>query len=155
MISGVRLYNLYLNLEIFLGQTIRIDRQMVRYLLSSSVAYLLDITTLIVCQEALNIDYKVASIIGFLIALTFHYFTSIYWVFDGHRFPPGLEGFLFIGVCLLYLPMTIVLLEIFITGFQLHYFTAKCLTISLVFSINYALKKSFLFPSSKHKRSTS
>lgn len=143
--SVQKIYQNYIRLETSLSGIGGVDKNLIRYIASCSVSYFLDIGTLLVCQEYLGIEYITASILGFLLALAFHYYTAILWVFDERRFPPGLEGILFVLISVLYLPMTLIPMSFFIEVLHWHYMTSKLVTVIIVFFLNYALKKKVLF----------
>lgn len=120
--------------------------QIVRYLISGGLAFLLDVGTMIAFCELLHIREAVAASIGNFIGLVFTYLLSIFWIFDQRRYNNYIMEFLIfaligLGGTLFTYGSMLVLVE----KLHIHYIISKILTVVLVAIYAFIAKKIFLF----------
>ena len=120
--------------------------QLIRSIVSSNIAYLIDLGILWALTELLNVYYLVSAGIGFVVGTTAAYALNILWVFGRRRLrnrPVEYAVFFLIGLVGLFLNE--VLIWYFSERVGTHYLLSKVVASTLVFSFNFGCRKYLLF----------
>jgi putative flippase GtrA len=129
-----------------LGPVGRILVDLIRYGAASAVALAIDAGILLLLNQALGVNYLVASAIGFLSGLVVVYALSVRYVYDDARaLHPSQEiaGFLVTGV--IGLVLTQALMALFVGSLALPVPLAKIPTVAVVFLFNFLSRRMLLF----------
>jgi len=132
--------------SIFKGKTNSVLLQLFRYTLVGGFAFSVDIGTLFILTEYINIHYLLSAGIGFILGLITNYFLSVKWVFNSRAVENRLLEFLlfsFIGI------IGLVLNELFLWILTdiilLYYLISKIITTIIVYLWNFFARKFILF----------
>ena len=121
--------------------------QVIRYLISGGVAFVIDAGLLAILTECFSDRLLLLwTALSFLAGLTVTYLFSILWVFDKRNLESRtaeISIFALIGAS--GLALTELLMWLFTGKAGIHYMVAKAVTTVLVFVWNFAAKKTFLF----------
>lgn len=133
----------FYNLQFTLSQT---TKEVIRYLVAGTIAFLVDLSTLVGLTELLQINYLVANICGFCLAVSVSYVLCTNWVFETRRLQCVVSEFgIFAGVALLGLLVNELSMWALVDGGNIHYALAKVVATGVVFMLNFILRKIFLF----------
>jgi putative flippase GtrA len=122
--------------------------QVIRYLISGVIAFLIDFGILYFCTEQLKLHYIISSIIGFSVGLFIIYIFSIYWIFNYRKTKAIYEILIFIFTGLIGILLTTVLMWVLTESFQLYFLFSKLITTVVVFIWNFLSRKLLLFSKS-------
>lgn len=70
------------------GRSGRLQGQIVRFLVTGALAFVIDYGILISLTELAGVNYLISAAAGFLAAVLFNYVLSVRWVFRGATVPP-------------------------------------------------------------------
>lgn len=120
--------------------------QILRYLISGGMAFVIDMGTMIACREIIGLREAVAASIGNFVGLVFTYLLSIFWIFDQRKYKNYIVEFLIffligIGGTLITYGCMIILVE----KIHIHYIISKVFTVVIVAAYAFIAKKIFLF----------
>lgn len=120
--------------------------QILRYLISGGMAFVIDMGTMIACREIIGLREAVAASIGNFVGLVFTYLLSIFWIFDQRKYKNYIVEFLIffligIGGTLITYGCMIILVE----KIHIHYIVSKVFTVVIVAAYAFIAKKIFLF----------
>lgn len=123
--------------------------QILRYLVSGGVAFLVDTGILALLTETLGKDYLLLwTAAAFAAGLLVTYLFSILWVFDNRSMKSrAAEISIFVLIGVTGLGLTELLMWLLSGKAGIHYLLAKVITTVLVFIWNFAAKKTILFRS--------
>lgn len=123
--------------------------QILRYLVSGGVAFLVDTGILALLTETLGKDYLLLwTAAAFAAGLLVTYLFSILWVFDNRSMKSrAAEISIFVLIGVTGLGLTELLMWLLAGKAGIHYLLAKVITTVLVFIWNFAAKKTILFRS--------
>ncbi len=120
-------------------------KQVIKYILSGSIAFLIDFSILYFCTEILKIHYIVSSIIGFSVGLFVIYLFSINWIFNYRKTNAINEILIFIFTGLIGIFLNTLFMWILTESFQLYFLFSKIITTAIVFAWNFISRKLLLF----------
>lgn len=119
---------------------------LVRTLLSSNLAFLIDIGLLAFLTEVLQIYYLISAGVGFIVGSTVSYTLSVLWIFRRRTFRNKfLEYSLFVLIGLVGLVFSEFLIWFFTERIHLFYLISKIFAGSIVFFFNFLSRKFILF----------
>jgi len=121
--------------------------QVLRYLVSGGVAFLVDVLILTVLTELAGKELLLLwTGISFAAGLFVTYIFSIRWVFDTRSLDnQAAELAIFVTIGVVGLCLTELLMHYFAEKCGIHYIISKCITTVLVFIWNFVAKKTILF----------
>lgn len=124
----------------------RISHEFIRYFVASAVALLVDTGLLWLLTSVFAVPYLVSGAMAFLFGLTLIYVLSITWVFGVRRLrSPLVEFLIFAGIGIAGLLINEAVLWFFTSALGLYYLVSKCVSVILVFTWNYLIRKLWLF----------
>jgi len=124
----------------------RLLRELVRYLLAGSLAFLVDLFILIQLKEKVGVNVLIANIFSFGAGLAMTYVLSICWVFEFRRLRSFLPEFgIFTLIALFGFATNEFCLWVASYGFGAHYTLAKIYATGFTFMLNFTLRKLILF----------
>lgn len=126
--------------------------QLVRYVVSGSIAFSVDFGLLYLLTEYAHLDYRIAATIGFTAGMVVTYLLSIYWIFDQRRTDNRkVEFLIFAGIGLIGVALTLFLMWLFTDFLEIYYLISKLLSTIVVTLFNFIAKKYILFTSSNQQ----
>jgi dolichol-phosphate mannosyltransferase len=84
--------------------------QLVRFAMVGASGYVVNLGVFAVCVHVLSIDYRLASVIAFLVAVTNNFWLNRHWTFDAKQDHPVQQGVRFFTVSLVAFGFTYVVL---------------------------------------------
>lgn len=124
----------------------RISHEFVRYFLASALALAVDTGTLWFMTSVIGVSYLVSGAFAFMLGLAVVYILSITWVFDVRRVRSVWQEFLiFAGIGIAGLLLNEAILALFTGVFGLFYLYSKVVSVIVVFTWNFLVRKYWLF----------
>lgn len=120
--------------------------EFIRYAAASGIALAADVGVLSLLTSIFGVSYLVSGALGFLVGLVVVYILSVRWVFEQRVFRDWRSEFLmfaFIGIVGLFLNE--VILWILTGQLGLFYLLSKAVSVAVVFSWNFGVRKRLLF----------
>ena len=139
------------NLRKFLGRFR--GKEFFRYFISGSIAFVADISVLVLCTEILGIHYLYSNIASYVVGLFVSYTINIKWVFEHRRFygRKRIEFAYFTFIALFGLVTSELVLWLLTESIEIHYTWAKVASTFFVFIFNFIFKKWLLFSPARHQ----
>lgn len=114
-----------------------------RFVITGGVCFLLDYAVMLLCKEALGLNYLVAAGLGFLASVVLNYILCVRWVFEGAN-ESGRRKVVFFITSAAGLGLTELLMFAFVDWMGIDYRIAKLVTVALVMVFNYFTKRAAL-----------
>lgn len=127
-----------------------VNRETISYLIFGVLTTLVDALVFFISNEVFSVEYILATVLAWILAVLFAYFTNKIWVFNSKNIKLELvikEAFAFFIARLLSLVFTIVWMFLCVEIFKLDEFIAKLLANVFVVIMNYFFSKLFIFKS--------
>lgn len=120
--------------------------EVVKSLLSSGMAFIVDFTILLILSTILNLNYILAITIAFLAGAWVNYIISINWVFDNRILKNKYTEFgIFFLIGSVTLGISLIIMFFFVDLLHVDLMLAKLLTTGLTFVANFAGRRLLLF----------
>ena len=124
--------------------------EIIKYLISGGVAFIIDVSTLYCLTEFLKLHYYFSVIIAFAFGLITVYFLNTKWVFVYHSQKSKKKEFiLFLLITIDGLCLNLILISFFTEIINIYYIVSKLLVTIIVLFWNYSARKYFLFNKSE------
>jgi putative flippase GtrA len=128
------------------GRLQRLAGEGARYFAASGAAFVLDFALYVGLIRLAGVHYLIAAPLGFGTGLLLVYFLSIRWVFKERRLDDARAEFaVFAGIGLAGMAMNELVIYAGVAHFALSFELAKLASASVVFFINFSLRKLLLF----------
>ena len=120
--------------------------QIVRYVFSGGMAFVLDMGVMIALKELAGIREALAATAGNVAGLIFTYVLSVFWIFDKRKYSNWIVEFLIFaligvgGAAITYL-----LMSVFVDFLGIYYIISKLVTVLIVAVYAFIAKKMLLF----------
>ncbi|CUU50755.1 GtrA family protein [Clostridium beijerinckii] len=127
-----------------------VNRETISYLIFGVLTTLVDALVFFISNKVFGVEYILATVLAWILAVLFAYFTNKIWVFNSKNIKLELvikEAFAFFIARLLSLVFTIVWMFLCVEILKLDEFIAKLLANVFVVIMNYFFSKLFIFKS--------
>lgn len=134
--------------KLILFATKFVNRETISYLIFGVLTTLVDAVVFFISNRILDVEYILATIIAWVLAVFFAYFTNKIWVFNSKNMKLDLivkEAFVFFIARLLSLGFTIAWMFFCVEILEIDEFIAKLLANIFVVIMNYFFSKLFIF----------
>jgi putative flippase GtrA len=119
--------------------------QLVRFLAVGASGYVVNLATFTLCVHVLDLDYRVAAVIAFLIALANNFVWNRHWTFDARAGHAGTQAVRFIVVSIAAFLVNLAVLELLVAGAGLPEVPAQALAIAAAMPCNFLGNKLWTF----------
>lgn len=120
--------------------------QLIRSLIVSVVALVIDFGGLIFLKEVFSINYLIAATISFLAGVTVNYALSVKWVFAERKLASRKAEFvIFVFICTIGLGLNLAIIAGMVQVGHLDYRVAKAVSTIVVFFWNFIARKKILY----------
>ena len=132
--------------KIFKAPTDSVYIQIFRYILSGSVACVVDYSALVTLTQVFKLYYLTSAAIAFMLGAAVSYVLNITWVFDQRAFSDRrMEALLFFSIGIAGLFLNHYCIQFFTEAVKLHYLGSKVISTIAVFTVNFTARKFLLF----------
>lgn len=120
--------------------------QLIRSLVVSVIALVVDFGGLIIFKEIFGINYLVAATLSFLLGVTVNYFLSVWWVFADRKLASKkMEFTIFVIICAIGLGLNLMIISGMVELMHIDYRIAKIVSTIVVFFWNFIARKKILY----------
>lgn len=127
---------------LFIEQTENTRIQFLRYIFVGGISAVINIGTLYILKDIVNIYYLIANAIGFVLGLITNYFLSKMLVFTKENMSnPTIEFIIYALIGLIGLGIDSLLMWILTSKLNIYYMISKIFSTMLVFVWNFGIRK--------------
>lgn len=103
--------------------------QLIRFAAVGASGYVVNLAVFAICVHVLKIDYRIASVLAFLVSVANNFFLNRHWTFDAKHAHPVDQGARFFAVSLLAFGFTYVVLVALVDGAGMPKVAAQAIAI--------------------------
>jgi putative flippase GtrA len=119
--------------------------QLVRFVAVGASGYVVNLATFTLCVHTANLDYRVAAVIAFLVALANNFVWNRHWTFDARAGHAGTQAFRFVVVSVAAFLVNLGVLELLVSVAGLPEVPAQALAIIAAMPCNFLGNKLWTF----------
>ena len=119
--------------------------QLVRFATVGGIGYGVNLAVFALCVHVLGIDYRVASAIAFVVAVTNNFWWNRHWTFSAREDHPARQGMRFFAVSLLAFGLSEVVLVALVSGAGLSKVPAQAMAIAAATPLSFVGQKLWSF----------
>jgi putative flippase GtrA len=119
--------------------------QLARFTAVGVSGYVVNLATFALCVHALDLDFRIAAVIAFLVAVTNNFWWNRHWTFEAHEGHAGHQAVRFLVVSAGAFAVNFVLLEILVSGFDLKEVVAQAIAVAAATPCNFLGNKLWTF----------
>jgi putative flippase GtrA len=121
--------------------------QLVRFGIVGGVGFAVNIAVYALCVQALGIDYHVAAVAAFVVAVMNNFMLNRHWTFDAAGGHAGFQAVRFIAVSLVAFGVSLLLLTLLVEAAGLAKVPAQALAVATSMPLNFLGNKLWSFRS--------
>jgi putative flippase GtrA len=119
--------------------------QLVRFAMVGASGYVVNLATFSLCVHALDINYRLAATVAFLVAVTNNFWWNRHWTFDARTGHAGFQAARFLAVSVLAFGFNLAILEALVAGAGLPEVPAQALAIICATPLSFLGNKLWSF----------
>lgn len=122
----------------------KLFKQIIKFGVVGGIAFIIDYSLLFILTELTPLTYFYASIISFIVSLTFNYILSIKWVFDVNKKQDISDIIIFVALSVVGLLINQIIMYIFVEKVHIYYMITKIISTIVVMIYNFITRKIFI-----------
>jgi dolichol-phosphate mannosyltransferase len=119
--------------------------QLARFTAVGATGYVVNLATFAVCVHALSLDYRVAAVIAFLVAVTNNFWWNRHWTFAAGHGHAGHQAARFLTVSLGAFLVNLAILEFLVSALDVAELPAQALAVAAATPCNFLGNKLWTF----------
>ncbi len=119
--------------------------QLIRFAAVGASGYVVNLVVFAACVHALTIDYRISSVIAFLVSVINNFWLNRHWTFDAKHGHPIFQGVRFFAVSLLAFGFTEVVLIALVDGAGLSKVLAQAIAVAAAMPLSFLGQKLWSF----------
>jgi putative flippase GtrA len=119
--------------------------QLARFTAVGASGYVVNLATFAVCVHAFDIDFRVAAVIAFLVAVTNNFWWNRHWTFDARAGHAGHQAVRFLVVSAAAFGVNFAILEVLVTVADLKEVVAQAIAVAAATPCNFIGNKLWTF----------
>jgi putative flippase GtrA len=119
--------------------------QLARFTAVGASGYVVNLLTFAVCVHPLDLDFRIAAVIAFLVAVTNNFWWNRHWTFDARTGHAGQQAARFLAVSIGAFLVNFVVLEILVTVAGLKEVVAQAIAVAAATPCNFLGNKLWTF----------
>jgi dolichol-phosphate mannosyltransferase len=119
--------------------------QLVRFSAVGASGYIVNLATFAACVHALDIDYRLAATIAFLVAVTNNFWWNRHWTFDAGEGHAGFQAARFLTVSVVAFLFNLAFLALLVGHFDVAKVPAQAIAIAAATPFNFVGNKLWSF----------
>jgi len=119
--------------------------QLVRFAAVGASGYVVNLAVFAVCVHALSIDYRISSVIAFIVSVINNFWLNRHWTFDAKHDHPMYQGMRFFVVSLLAFGLTELILIALVEGTGLEKVVAQAIAVAAAMPLSFIGQKLWSF----------
>jgi dolichol-phosphate mannosyltransferase len=119
--------------------------QLARFTAVGASGYIVNLATFAVCVHALDLDFRIAAVIAFLVAVTNNFWWNRHWTFDAKAGHAGHQAARFLAVSIGAFLVNFAVLEVLVTLAGLKEVVAQAIAVAAATPCNFIGNKLWTF----------
>jgi putative flippase GtrA len=119
--------------------------QLARFTAVGASGYVVNLATFAVCVHVLSLDYRVAAVISFLVAVTNNFWWNRHWTFDAGHGHAGHQAARFLTVSVGAFLVNLAMLELLVAGLDVAELPAQAIAVAAATPCNFLGNKLWTF----------
>lgn len=119
--------------------------QLARFTAVGASGYVVNLVTFAVCVHALDLDFRVAAFLAFLVAVTNNFFWNRHWTFDARGGHAGQQAFRFLVISVAAFAVNLAVLELLVSVGELKEVVAQAIAVAAATPCNFLGNKLWTF----------
>ncbi len=119
--------------------------QLVRFAAVGASGYVVNLVVFAICVHLLTIDYRVASVVAFLVSVSNNFWWNRHWTFDAKQHHPAQQGIRFFTVSLVAFGFTYVVLVALVSSTSMSKVIAQAIAIAAGTPLSFIGQKLWSF----------
>jgi putative flippase GtrA len=119
--------------------------QLARFTAVGASGYVVNLATFAICVHALDLDFRIAAVIAFLVAVTNNFWWNRHWTFEAHAGHPGHQAARFLVVSVAAFAVNFALLEVLVSVAGLPEVVAQAIAVAAATPCNFIGNKLWTF----------
>jgi dolichol-phosphate mannosyltransferase len=119
--------------------------QLARFTAVGASGYAVNLVTFSLCVHAAGMDYRLAAVVAFLVAVTNNFWWNRHWTFDARGGHAGEQAVRFLVVSLAAFAVNLVLLQLLVSGAGLAEVLAQAIAVAAATPCNFLGNKLWTF----------
>lgn len=120
--------------------------QLARFTAVGASGYVVNLATFAICVHALDLDFRIAAVIAFLVAVTNNFWWNRHWTFDARAGHAGHQAARFLAVSIGAFLVNFAVLEVLVTVAGLKEVVAQAIAVAAATPCNFIGNKLWTFP---------
>jgi dolichol-phosphate mannosyltransferase len=119
--------------------------QLVRFTAVGASGYVVNLATFAVCVHGLDLDFRIAAVVAFLVAVTNNFFWNRHWTFAAREGHAGHQALRFLVVSVAAFAVNFVILEVLVTAADVKEIVAQAIAVAAATPCNFIGNKLWTF----------
>jgi dolichol-phosphate mannosyltransferase len=119
--------------------------QLARFTAVGASGYIVNLATFALCVHALDLDFRIAAVIAFLVAVTNNFWWNRHWTFEAREGHAGQQAWRFLAVSVAGFAVNFALLEILVSVADLKEVLAQAIAVAAATPCNFLGNKLWTF----------
>ncbi|HWI74585.1 MAG TPA: GtrA family protein [Baekduia sp.] len=119
--------------------------QLARFTAVGASGYVVNLVTFALCVHAIDLDFRIAAVVAFLVAVTNNFWWNRHWTFEAHTGHAGHQAARFLAVSVAAFAVNFVLLEILVSVADLKEVIAQAIAVAAATPCNFLGNKLWTF----------
>jgi dolichol-phosphate mannosyltransferase len=119
--------------------------QLVRFGLVGASGYVVNLVVFAVCVHGVDLNYRLAAVVAFLVAVTNNFLWNRHWTFDARDGHAGFQAARFLVVSLMAFAFNLAMLELLVSGFGVGEVLSQAIAIVAATPLNFIGNKLWSF----------
>ncbi len=119
--------------------------QLARFTAVGASGYVVNLVTFTLCVHGLDVDYRVAAFLAFLVAVTNNFWWNRHWTFDARDGHAGQQAFRFLVISVAAFVVNLAVLELLVSSVGLKEVIAQAIAVAAATPCNFIGNKLWTF----------
>ncbi len=120
--------------------------QLARFTAVGASGYVVNLATFALCVHVLDLDFRIAAVIAFLVAVTNNFWWNRHWTFDARSGHAGQQAARFLAVSIAAFAVNFAVLEVLVTVAGLTEVVGQAIAVAAATPCNFIGNKLWTFP---------
>jgi dolichol-phosphate mannosyltransferase len=119
--------------------------QLARFTAVGASGYIVNLATFALCVHALDLDFRIAAVIAFLVAVTNNFWWNRHWTFEAREGHAGQQAWRFLAVSVAAFAVNFALLEVLVSVADFKEVLAQAIAVAAATPCNFLGNKLWTF----------
>jgi putative flippase GtrA len=119
--------------------------QLARFTAVGASGYVVNLAVFTVCVHALDLDYRLAAVVAFVVAVTNNFWWNRHWTFDARHGHAGQQAARFLAVSVAAFVVNLIVLQVLVDVVELPEVVAQAIAVAAATPCNFLGNKLWTF----------